>query len=100
MVAYPDGNDVWASGEVTGVITPEAIGQSGFGYDPVFAPEDGGGDTFAQMSSRGEAPDLASGPCLPCARRSARGATGVPVILDDARPTGNFEVLRTTEGFG
>jgi XTP/dITP diphosphohydrolase len=51
LVAYPDGEDVWASGEVTGVITPEAVGRSGFGYDPVFAPDDGDGDTFAQMSS-------------------------------------------------
>jgi XTP/dITP diphosphohydrolase len=51
LVAYPDGDDVWASGEVTGVITPEAVGRSGFGYDPVFAPDDGDGNTFAQMSS-------------------------------------------------
>ena len=51
LVAYPDGDDVWASGEVTGVITSEAVGRSGFGYDPVFAPDDGDGDTFAQMSS-------------------------------------------------
>jgi XTP/dITP diphosphohydrolase len=51
LVAYPDRDDVWASGEVTGVITPEALGRSGFGYDPVFAPDDGDGDTFAQMSS-------------------------------------------------
>ena len=51
LVAYPDGDDVWASGEVTGIITSEAVGRSGFGYDPVFAPDDGDGDTFAQMSS-------------------------------------------------
>jgi XTP/dITP diphosphohydrolase len=52
LVAYPDRDDVWASGEVTGVIMPEARGSSGFGYDPVFAPDDGHGDTFAQMSSQ------------------------------------------------
>jgi XTP/dITP diphosphohydrolase len=51
MVAYPDGSDVWADGEVTGVITPEAIGESGFGYDPVFAPDGCRGRTFAQMSA-------------------------------------------------
>ncbi len=51
LVAFPDGDDVWASGEVAGVITPDARGRSGFGYDPVFAPDEGDGDTFAQMSS-------------------------------------------------
>jgi XTP/dITP diphosphohydrolase len=51
MVAYPDGTDVWAAGEVIGVITSEAMGHSGFGYDPVFAPEGYQGRTFAQMSA-------------------------------------------------
>ena len=50
MVAYPDGTEVWAAGEVIGVIAPEAIGHSGFGYDPVFAPDGYDGRTFAQMS--------------------------------------------------
>ena len=30
---------------------PEARGQGGFGYDPVFVPADGDGRTFAEMSS-------------------------------------------------
>jgi XTP/dITP diphosphohydrolase len=51
MVAYPDGSDLWAEGEVTGVITPAAVGTSGFGYDPIFAPDDHLGRTFAQMSA-------------------------------------------------
>ncbi|MGD0391256.1 MAG: RdgB/HAM1 family non-canonical purine NTP pyrophosphatase [Acidimicrobiales bacterium] len=51
MVAYPDGSDVWEAGEVTGEITPEAVGHSGFGYDPVFAPDGFEGKTFAQMSA-------------------------------------------------
>ena len=51
MVAYPDGTDVWAAGEVIGVITLEAMGHSGFGYDPVFAPEGYQGRTFAQVSA-------------------------------------------------
>lgn len=51
MVAYPDGGDVWEAGEVTGEITPEAVGRSGFGYDPVFAPDGFEGRTFAQMSA-------------------------------------------------
>ncbi len=51
FVAYPDGTELWAEGTVVGVITPKAIGRAGFGYDPVFAPNDGGGRTFAEMSA-------------------------------------------------
>jgi XTP/dITP diphosphohydrolase len=49
LVAFPDGREVWASGKVSGVIAPEAAGEGGFGYDPVFAPVGGGGRSFAQM---------------------------------------------------
>ncbi len=51
LVAYPDGTEVWAEGEVTGVITTEPLGVAGFGYDPVFAPDGAGGRTFAQMDA-------------------------------------------------
>jgi XTP/dITP diphosphohydrolase len=51
FVAYPDGREVWAEGVVTGVITSHPVGDGGFGYDPVFAPEGFGGLTFAQMSA-------------------------------------------------
>ena len=50
FVAYPDGGEVWAEGEVAGMITAAPVGAAGFGYDPVFAPEGLGGRTFAQMS--------------------------------------------------
>jgi XTP/dITP diphosphohydrolase len=50
LVAFPDGNELWADGRVSGVITPEAVGDGGFGYDPVFAPDGCGGRSFAQMS--------------------------------------------------
>ncbi len=50
LVAYPDGSDVWADGKVAGTITPSPVGDSGFGYDPVFAPDGYEGRTFAQMS--------------------------------------------------
>jgi XTP/dITP diphosphohydrolase len=49
LVAFPDGHERWAAGEVTGVIAPRALGDSGFGYDPVFAPDGFDGRTFAQM---------------------------------------------------
>jgi XTP/dITP diphosphohydrolase len=51
LVAFPDGSELWADGSVEGVILPEARGTGGFGYDPVFAPDDGGGRTFAEMSA-------------------------------------------------
>ncbi len=50
LVAFPDGSELWAEGRVSGVITSEAVGDGGFGYDPVFAPDGGGGRSFAQMS--------------------------------------------------
>ncbi len=51
LVAFPDGSEVWADGEVTGVIATEPTGAAGFGYDPLFVPDGGDGRTFAQMDS-------------------------------------------------
>jgi XTP/dITP diphosphohydrolase len=49
LVWFPDGSEVWAEGVVDGVIAAAARGDGGFGYDPVFAPDGGGGRTFAEM---------------------------------------------------
>ncbi|GAA3979581.1 RdgB/HAM1 family non-canonical purine NTP pyrophosphatase [Hymenobacter antarcticus] len=38
------------AGEVAGRITEELRGTGGFGYDPVFAPAEGDGRTFAEMT--------------------------------------------------
>lgn len=38
-------------GEVKGTIAPEPRGANGFGYDPVFIPNEGNGRTFAEMSA-------------------------------------------------
>lgn len=43
-----DGKEHLFSGEVHGTITTEPMGDKGFGYDPVFIPEDTG-KTFAQL---------------------------------------------------
>ena len=51
FVAYPDGSELWVEGAVDGTITPEALGNGGFGYDPIFAPDGFDGRTFAQMSA-------------------------------------------------
>ena len=50
FVAFPDGSELWVEGEVSGLITPEARGDGGFGYDPLFAPDGFDGRTFAQMT--------------------------------------------------
>ena len=51
FVAFPDGSEVWAEGVVEGTIAAAPRGQNGFGYDPVFEPDAGGGRTFAEMSA-------------------------------------------------
>lgn len=50
MVRFPDGTEIWREGTVEGTIAPEPRGASGFGYDPVFVPEEGGGRSFAEMT--------------------------------------------------
>ena len=51
MVCFPDGTELAAEGVVEGVITVEPRGAGGFGYDPVFAPVEAGGRTFAEMGA-------------------------------------------------
>jgi XTP/dITP diphosphohydrolase len=51
ITCWPDGTEVAARGEVEGVIAAAPLGESGFGYDPVFVPTEGDGRTFAQMSA-------------------------------------------------
>ncbi|MCU1449106.1 MAG: non-canonical purine pyrophosphatase, RdgB/HAM1 family [Acidimicrobiales bacterium] len=50
LVRFPDGREVWTEGVVDGHIATEARGDEGFGYDPVFVPDEGGGRTFAEMT--------------------------------------------------
>ncbi|MEZ5170323.1 MAG: RdgB/HAM1 family non-canonical purine NTP pyrophosphatase [Acidimicrobiia bacterium] len=50
LVRWPDGREVAATGEVSGTIAAEGRGSEGFGYDPVFVPEEGDGRTFAEMT--------------------------------------------------
>lgn len=51
FAAFPDGTEIFASGEVVGQITTERRGEAGFGYDPIFAPDEADGRTFAQMTA-------------------------------------------------
>ncbi len=45
----PDGTGVTGEGSIQGTIVAERRGDGGFGYDPVFQPDEGEGRTFAQM---------------------------------------------------
>jgi XTP/dITP diphosphohydrolase len=50
-LARPDGSGLWCDGVVEGTIAGERRGATGFGYDPVFIPDDGDGRTFAEMGA-------------------------------------------------
>ena len=49
VLQRPDGTEVVAEGSVDGHIAAAPRGEGGFGYDPVFVPDAGGGRTFAEM---------------------------------------------------
>ncbi len=50
LVSCPDGTELVAHGAVEGEIAGRARGSGGFGYDPVFIPDEGDGRSFAEMS--------------------------------------------------
>ena len=49
LARFPDGGERVGHGVCEGVITKAPRGTGGFGYDPVFVPDEGGGRTFAEM---------------------------------------------------
>lgn len=50
MACFPDGREITVTGVVEGTIASEPRGDGGFGYDPVFVPDEGDGRTFAEMT--------------------------------------------------
>lgn len=50
LVRWPDGRELIVDGVCPGAITRVERGARGFGYDPLFVPDDGDGRTFAEMS--------------------------------------------------
>lgn len=50
LARWPDGTEVAAEGIVNGVIALAPKGNGGFGYDPVFVPDEGDGRTFAELA--------------------------------------------------
>jgi XTP/dITP diphosphohydrolase len=51
IARWPDGHEVAAIGTVEGRIAEDPVGRGGFGYDPIFVPDDGDGRTFAEMTA-------------------------------------------------
>ncbi len=49
-IIFPDGSIEYTEGRLDGEIAFEMVGDQGFGYDPVFIYEGGGGKTLAQIS--------------------------------------------------
>ena len=50
MVVYPDGSELSVEGVCEGTIATEERGDRGFGFDPLFIPDDGDGRTFSLMT--------------------------------------------------
>ena len=50
IAVWPNGHELLEEGYVRGNIALSPRGNNGFGYDPVFEPEGGGGRTFAEMA--------------------------------------------------
>jgi XTP/dITP diphosphohydrolase len=50
IAVWPDGREVVAEGVVEGTIAETARGTGGFGYDPIFVPDEGEGRTFAELA--------------------------------------------------
>ena len=51
LAMLPDGTEFLATGELKGTIATAARGGSGFGYDPVFVPDEMPGCTLAELTS-------------------------------------------------
>jgi XTP/dITP diphosphohydrolase len=50
MVVWPDGRELTVQGVCDGTIADEEQGERGFGFDPLFVPDDGDGRTFSLMT--------------------------------------------------
>ena len=49
LVRWPDGSELAVEGVCPGTITTADRGDAGFGYDPIFVPDEADGRTFAEM---------------------------------------------------
>lgn len=51
LVAWPDGRETIVEGVCNGRIAAAERGDRGFGFDPLFIPDDGDGRTFAELTA-------------------------------------------------
>ncbi len=51
LIRWADGSESIATGTVEGHIAFAPKGSEGFGYDPIFVPDEGSGRSFAEMTS-------------------------------------------------
>jgi XTP/dITP diphosphohydrolase len=51
LLRFPDGRELVADGVVEGRIARRRQGANGWGYDPVFVPNEGDGRSFAEMDA-------------------------------------------------
>ncbi len=51
-VAFPNGSSWWVEGTLAGTMARTPRGEHGFGYDPIFVPDDGDGRTLAEFSAQ------------------------------------------------
>lgn len=49
VLQHPNGAELVTTGEVAGRIAYAPAGTAGFGYDPIFVPDEGDGRTFGEM---------------------------------------------------
>jgi XTP/dITP diphosphohydrolase len=50
MIVWPDGSELAVDGVCRGAIAVEERGDTGFGYDAIFQPDEANGLTFSEMS--------------------------------------------------
>jgi XTP/dITP diphosphohydrolase len=50
VVVWPSGRHLAVEGLCRGTIADRELGERGFGYDPLFIPDDGDGRSFSEMS--------------------------------------------------
>lgn len=51
VAKFPDGREIALTGELRGTISRAPVGDGGFGYDPVFVPDETGGQSLAELSA-------------------------------------------------
>jgi XTP/dITP diphosphohydrolase len=51
LLRFPDGREIVGDGVIEGHIARHARGDGGFGYDPIFVPDESDGRSFAEMDA-------------------------------------------------